>query len=429
MIEIDVDKISKFIGKYSLGKDNGNESLHFLRIKIPGGVISADKFYEIAEMAEYYGRGYAEITNRQDIQLHWIDAETALEVFERLYKMGYTTDLCGQAFSKACHGDVRNIVSCPISGKASKDLTEYVFELNDYFSGNPEFLRLPHKFKIAFTSCGYDCVRIKANDLSLIWTDDGFVPFVGGGMGISHPGIRFAESLNVLIPEEIVFDFVKAVVEIYRDYSNKESKMKARFKNLVHSWGVEKLREKIEEKIGKLRDYRKLDLQMIEHRKGIQWNDLQYYTLPLLGTLNAEKMKIIAELSKEFGSGELRLTPWQNVMFTDVEDLDGLKDILSEHFSIKEYYTAIACPSNFCGRTTVHARDVLENIAEFGNVAVSGCANGCSCHRLADIGLVGKFKKGIQVYDLYIRGELVMNDLKPEEILKVLKEGCYEIKA
>jgi len=89
MREIDIGFFSKFIGRYSLGKERGSCSSHFLRIKIPGGVIGYS-LVEIAELSDDYGRGYAEITTRQDIQLHWIDPDAAIDIFERLYKIGYT---------------------------------------------------------------------------------------------------------------------------------------------------------------------------------------------------------------------------------------------------------------------------------------------------------------------------------------------------
>jgi sulfite reductase beta subunit-like hemoprotein len=437
MIEIDAGFLSKFIGRYSLGKDSGNDSSHFLRIKIPGGRLDSKTLREIAGLSEEFGRGYAEITDRQDVQLHWIDPDMALEIFERMYGLGLRTDLCGQAFRETCHGDVRNVVCCPLMGKIGPDFSWLAREINEFFSGNPEYIVLPHKFKIAITACGEDCVKIFANDLSLVWYEDGFVPFVGGGMGASMPGIRFAEKLGIKIPPEGTFEFVKAVIDIHKEFSNTESKAKARFKYLVHTWGIERLRRELERRLGRFEEA-ELDTPGIgvEHISGIQHDGKNYFTLPVLGgVLDSERLRLIASLSEEYGGGEIRFTTWQNLVFVDVDDVEGLKDELSTYFNLKVPYRAVGCASDFCGKTIVHSKQILSSVAEeMGDLsfAVSGCVNGCACHPLADVGLVGKIKKGKQLYDLFVRGRLVKKDINVDEIprlLKYLEEGVYEVKA
>ncbi|MBO8183372.1 MAG: nitrite/sulfite reductase [Archaeoglobus sp.] len=440
MIELDVDFLSKFIGRYSLGKENGNGSTHFLRIKIPGGVLKHKNLIEIAELADEFGRGYAEITTRQDIQLHWINPDEAIEIFERLYRMGFTTDLCGQAFRETCHGDVRNIVCCPLMGKTGPNFSQPAIEIDNFFSGKSEYITLPHKFKIALTACGNDCIKLHANDLSLFWMGGGFIPFfVGGGMGASLPGVRVAEPMGIKIPAERVFDFVKAVVDVHKKFSNIESKAKARFKFLVHEWGVERLRKKIEEITGtfpEISEEVKLGEMGIEHTHGIQKNGRYFFTLPVLGgVLDSDKLRQIADLSRRYGDGEIRLTPWQNVVLVDIdaEDLEALKDELKGNFNLKTPYRAVGCASDFCGRTVVHSKQVLKDITQNLplnlSVAVSGCGNACSCHPLADIGLVGRVKRQKQVYDIYVRGRLFKKDVVPNLITSCLKEGLYEVKA
>jgi sulfite reductase beta subunit-like hemoprotein len=437
MIEIDAEFLSKFIGRYSLGRDSGNGSSHFLRVKIPGGVLNSKILREIADLADEFGKGYAEITTRQDIQLHWIDPDVAVEIFERLYNLGLATDLCGQAFRETCHGDVRNVVSCPLMGKICPDFSWLTRKIDEFFSGNPDYIVLPHKFKIAITACGEDCVKIFANDLSLFWQEDGFVPFVGGGMGASMPGVRFAESLGIRVPPERAFEFIKAVIDIHKEFSNTDSKAKARFKYLVHEWGVEKLRQELERRLG---EFEEAEINVkkigIEHTSGIQSDGRRYLAVPVLGGIvDSEKLRIIASLSEEYCGGQVRLTTWQNLVFVDVHDLEGLKDELSSYFNLKVPYRAVGCASDFCGRTLVHSKQVLSSVAnELGDVsfAVSGCVNGCACHPLAEIGLVGKIKKGEQYYDLYLRGRIFKRDLKAVDIpaaLKALKEGVYEVKA
>ncbi len=461
-IDLDLGEISKFIGRYSLGKDNGMGSLHFLRIKIPAGRINADNLLEIADMSREYGRGYAEVTDRQDIHLHWIDSDKSLDVFERLYRLGYTTDLCGQGFPGACYGDVRNIVSCPLSGKVNDfDVAEYAVKLTSFFSGNPEFNNLPKKFKIGITSCGSDCVRLGVNDMGLIGIEKngerGFTPIIGGGVGSTKPGAMLAKHMQVFIPEDRVFDFVKAAVEIHRDHTSRESKAMARFKNLVTAWGIEKIRDTVEDKIGELEDFKQpLNLNRDMHNgSGRQKDGLNYFTLPLIGgVLDADKLDTIAELSQKYGGGEVRLTPTQNVIFVDIEDIDALRSGLEKHFMLYDgdaFYTSIGCTSKFCGRTKdVHAKDMLNKllgvlekhgIKDDVKIHVSGCTNACGCHQVASIGLAGKQIRHngeiVQAYDFYIEGNseklkmarLYRDALMPEEATGLFDEMMSKYKS
>ena len=443
-ISIDIGDVGKFVGRFSLGRDNGEDSLHFLRIKVPAGQIDSDRLRKVAELSRKYGRGYAEVTDRQSIQLHWIDSDNALEIFERLFEIGYSTDMCGQAFSGACLGDVRNIVTCPLSGKITDfDVSKLSKELTDFFTGNPDYLDLPRKFKIAFTGCGGDCVRTGINDLGMYGVklngELGFIPFVGGSIGASHPGPSLAKNLGIFVPERDAFEFVRAVVEIHRDFSSRESKAKARFKNLVNEWGTDRLRDEIESKTGM--DYERIEVENPEpahhNGSGRQIDGLFYYTLPVLGgVLSAEKLEFIADMAEKHGSGEVRLTPEQNVTFVDVSDVDALKNDLSRVFEIRENrlrYSSLGCASNFCGRTKrPHAKELLVKLVEYCeskgvddvSIFISGCRNACGCHHVGEIGFVGRSvrtENGVQQgYDLLYGGSFT--ELKMAELWK---EGVY----
>ena len=125
-MSIDSVDIERFVGRYSLGRDsnplNITGSPHFLRFKVPGGFITSQQLQSVAELAKKYSRGKAEITNRQDIQLHWIRAEDSLDIFTVMDEIGFTTDMCGQGFGGARYGDARNIVCCPASGIEEEEI-------------------------------------------------------------------------------------------------------------------------------------------------------------------------------------------------------------------------------------------------------------------------------------------------------------------
>jgi sulfite reductase (ferredoxin) len=255
---IEAADIEKFMGRYSIGRDDGQGSLHFIRIKIPGGILTSSQFRGIASLASKYSRGIVEITDRQDIQLHWIRAEDSLDIFSSMEEMGFTTDMCGQGFTGARYGDVRNIICCPASGIERDELFNcypIAKDLTKFFTGNMAFLDLPRKFKISMSGCGADCTRSWINDLAFIavknrYGEIGFTILVGGSVGASLPGPRLAKPTGIFIRPEETFKVAVAVAEIHRDYSNRESKAKARFKWLIESLGMEKFLSILESKVG-----------------------------------------------------------------------------------------------------------------------------------------------------------------------------------
>lgn len=442
MGEIYAPDIGRFITRYSIGRDgnpfNLKGSPHFLRVKVPGGFISSEQFRRVAQLAAKYGRGQAEITDRQDIQLHWIEAEDSLDIFAAMDEIGFTTDMCGQSFAGTGHGDVRNILCCPVSGIEKDEILDVhptVERLTKFFIGNPDFMDLPRKFKTSISGCGSDCTRAVNNDLALVGVkkgdEVGFTLLVGGSVGASLPGPRLARFTGVFIRPEDAFDVVVATVEIHRDYGNRESKAKARFKWLIEGWGVEKFLTALEERLG--RTFERYDgpvfLKRSDH-EGVQpqkQDGCHYVNIPLLGgRLTSDEMVQIAGLADEYGSGELRLTPTQSIIMLGVKEKDVLLRRLEERFSFgdsKLLWNSIACASDFCGKTqSPHTKEVLKEVVTYLNgrfdhrtlneadfrIHVSGCPNDCCASGVAEIGLSGKIvmegNKVRQSYDLCLGG-------------------------
>jgi sulfite reductase (ferredoxin) len=417
--------ISRFIGRYSIGRDsnplNVTGSLHFLRIKVPGGFITSEQFRRVAELAQRYSKGRIEITDRQDIQLHWIEAEDALEIFSVMDKLGFTTDMCGQGFTGARYGDPRNIVCCPVSGVEKNELLNgYLLmkKLSKFFVGNLDFLDMPKKFKFSISGCGCNCTRAEINDLAFVAVEKenevGFTLLAGGSSGASLPGPRLAKPLDVFVKPEDAFDVAIAAIEIHRDYGNRERKAKARFKWLFASWGLEKFLEVLQGKLGKtLESYDGPTFLRHGDHEGVQQQGQEgyyYVNTPLLGgILSSDQMISIADLADEYGNGDLRLTPSQNLVIPNVKEKDTLLKRLEETgFSLngsKLRWTSIGCSSDFCGKTqSPHAKEVLKEIVdhlekhfedkfldEAGfRIHVSGCPNNCCASLIAEIGLEGR---------------------------------------
>ncbi|UCH37491.1 MAG: nitrite/sulfite reductase, partial [Candidatus Bathyarchaeota archaeon] len=330
MVELETDDIDRFVGRYSLGRDsnplNTTDSLHFLRFKVPGGFLNSNQMRGVAELTQTYSRGQAEITNRQDIQLHWIEGQDALEIFAAMEELGFTTDMCGQGFSGARYGDARNIVCCPVSGIVREELVNgapLLNKLSDFFIGNADFQDMPRKFKFSISGCGHDCTRAVTNDLAIVGVERGaelgFTMLIGGSMGASQPGPRLTESTGVFFEPEKAFDVAVATIEIHRDYGSRESKATARFKWLLHQWGVEKFLEKLQDKLGSpLKTYECPIFRYDGGHEGVQPQrqlGFHFVNIPLLGgILTSDQMFSIANLAEEYGNGDLRLTLAQNLI-------------------------------------------------------------------------------------------------------------------
>jgi len=444
MAELPIDDITRFIGRYSIGRDANPlptmGSLHFLRVKVPGGLITSDQLRGVAEVAEKYGRGQGEMTNRQDIQLHWIEAEDTLEIFSRMEKLGFTTDMCGQGFAGPEYGDVRNVVCCPASGIERGELIDVrplLNRLSDHFIGNREFHDMPRKFKISLSACRSDCTRAVVNDLALVAAEKGgvvgYALLAGGSVGVSLPGPRLAKPLGVFIDPEEAFDVVVAVVETHRDYGSRESKAKARLKWLLETWGLEKFRKVLEEKLGKsLEDYEGPVFQREDAHLGIQpqrQDGYFYVNVPTLGgRLSSKDMVLFADLSDEYGDGDLRLTPRQNIIIANVKEKGALLRRLEEEGFPAEVswlrWNSVGCASDFCGKTvSPHCKEILKETVDriesrfdegLLNEArlrmhVSGCPNNCCAKEIAEIGLSGLLTKEDgetrQSYDILLGGK------------------------
>ena len=418
---------------------NITDSLHFLRVKVPGGFLTSEQFRGIADLVKKYSKGQAEITDREDIQLHWVRSEDSLAVFKVLEDLGFTTDMCGQGFGGARYGDARNVICCPVSGLEKEEIIDgrpLMKKLTKYLIGNPDFLDMPKKFKFSISGCGSDCVRGITNDLAYVGVkkgdEIGYTLLIGGSAGSTQPGPRLAKSLQVFIRPEEAFDVGIKTIEIHRDHSNRETKGKARFKWLVNKWGVEKIKGMLEEKLGRpFEPYKAPAFLYNSNHEGIQPQRQEgkyYINIPLLGgRLSSEDMVHLADIAEDYGIGELRLTPTQNVIIPDIENKNEvIKQLEKRNFSLKGpklKWSSIGCSSDFCGKTIEpHVKQVVSSIVNYiienydhkvlneSGIIIqgNGCPNHCCASSLAEIGLSGTVTKiegkQLQVYDIVLGG-------------------------
>ena len=243
----------KWVGLYP--QRQGGDAF-MMRIKVPGGVLTAPQAREIGIAADAFGEGpddspvfgnrYADITTRQTIQLHWLRIEDIPRIWQRFWEVGLTT-------VQACGDSARNVCSCPVSGVDADEVVEALpvaRAISAFFTGNREYANLPRKFKIAVTGCLEDCARVEIDDIGL-WparADDGSVGFnVLAGGGLSD-GERMASDIDVFIRPDQAVELTRAIAQLFGELGNREHRGLARMRYLAQELGPEGFRSALAER-------------------------------------------------------------------------------------------------------------------------------------------------------------------------------------
>jgi len=401
----------------------GKASEYFMmRIGLPNGLLSAHQLHVIADITKKYARGIADITTRQNIQLHWLTIEALPEIVDALTEIGLSP-------KGACGDVVRNVTGCPLAGLHGHELIDaspLAVEIAHKLTANPDFYNLPRKFKISATGCPSWCSYPEINDVALTALkrtvdgkdEIGYSVRVGGGLSNEpHLGVR----LNAFIPQDKAYDVVRTVCEIFREQTDlRQSRTHARIKYLFmkFGWTPERMLEAIEEKLGYTFDpaeegpvaddiYRD---HVGVHRQ--KQDGLSYVGATVLnGRLTAAQLHQLASLSETYGDGQLRTTIMQNILLVNIPNdmAQALaKEIVGIGLEVEPsvfYRGAIACTgTEFCklaiAETKAFARWLVEEmegrLPEFDQqlkLHVTGCTNSCGQSWIADIGLEGKKMK------------------------------------
>ena len=227
-----------------------------MRIKVPGGVmtaaqvreigVAADAFAEGPDDSPVFGNRYADLTTRQDIQLHWIRIADVPRIWQRFWDVGLTT-------VQACGDSARNVCSCPVSGIDADEVVEALpvaQAISAFFTGNREYANLPRKFKIAVTGCTEDCARVEINDIGL-WPAEhadgtvGFNVLIGGGLS---DGERMASDIDVFIRPDQAVELCRGVAQVFGELGNRENRGLARMRYLAQELGPEGFRAALDER-------------------------------------------------------------------------------------------------------------------------------------------------------------------------------------
>jgi len=382
-----------------------------LRVRLDGGALTTEQVRVLGEISQTYARDTADVTDRQNIQYHWIEIESMPAIWQRLESLGMIT-------TEACGDTPRVILGSPVAGIAAGeeiDPRPAIDAILERYIGNKAFSNLPRKFKTAIS--WQQDVAHEVNDISFVGVvhpehGPGFDLWVGGGLS-TNP--KIAQRLGVWVPLDEVPDVWEGVVSVFRDYGYRRLRHRARIKFLVADWGVEKFRQVLQDEY--------LHRQLIDgpapatperpiDHVGVhkQKDGLNYVGVaPPSGRVSGTTLVALADAAERAGSGRVRLTPQQKVVVLDVPDaeVDALKGALNTIGLQAEpspwRRSTMACTGiEFCKLAIVETKERAIRLVEelekrladvHPDVPISihlnGCPNACARTQVADIGLKG----------------------------------------
>lgn len=448
-----------------------NKEAFMARLRIPGGQLQTFQLREIARVAQELTTGYVQITTRANFQIRLIEPRNAPEVLRRIQSVGLHTRGAGA-------DNIRNLTANPTAGIDPHELIDTMLlchQLGQIILNDRSFYDLPRKFNIAFDGGGLVGTVEDTNDIGLkavkVETESGeikpgiyFRIALGGATG--HKA--FARALGVLVKPEEALKVTAALVRVYIANGNRGDRKKARLKHLLETWTLEKYLEETEKLLGYklLRAPSNLQFAVSNSQFSIphshvgvfpqKQSGLNYIGVAIpVGQITPKQILRLAEIADLYGSSEVRLTVWQNLIIPNVPDafVETVKKALVKiglHWQQSNLRSGIiACTGNsYCkfasANTKGHALELTDyldkrlKLDQPINIHLTGCPNSCAQHYMGDIGLLGAKVKvageSMDGYHVFVGGGfgerqavgrqvfqgISCNDLKPtlEKMLK-----------
>lgn len=410
-----------------------DDEYFMLRVRVDGGQLSLEQLRVLASISERFARDTADITDRQNIQYHWVRVEDVPQIWKEIEAVGLST-------TEACGDTPRIILGSPVAGISKDEVldpTPVIRQIVEQYIGDPSLSNLPRKFKS--TISWLPDVPYEANDISFLGVvhpehGPGFDLWVGGGLS-TNP--MLAKRLGVWVPLDEVPDVWVAVCRLFRDYGYRRLRARARLKFLVADWGVEKFRKVLEEEYLQ-RSFvdgpaPELPGHAIDHIGVHKQNDgLNYVGVAAVaGRVSGTQLTQVANIAEAHGSGRVRLTPYQKLLVLDVPDdkvdslvsaLDGVglqarpsgwrRDTMA-CTGIEYCKLAIVETKATAAATIAHLEKTLGNIDGSISINVNGCPNACARTQIGDIGLKGQLVQDadgnmVEGFQVHLGGGLSM---------------------
>jgi len=389
-----------------------DDEFFMLRVRVDGGQLSTEQLRVIGEVSQDFARDTADVTDRQNVQLHWVRIEDVPEIWRRLESVGLST-------TEACGDTPRVVLGSPVAGIAADEVvdgTPAIEEIERRFIGSSEFSNLPRKFKTAISGSPLQDVEHEVNDVSFVGVvhpehGPGFDLWVGGGLS-TNP--MLAQRLGAWVPPHEVADVWAGVVGVFRDYGYRRLRSRARLKFLVADWGVEKFRQVLEtEYLGSALVDNPSPVSPAQQRDHVgvhEQKDGRFYVglAPVVGRVSGTILSGLADLMEEYGAQGARLTAHQKIVVLGLEAeripgfLDDVETVGLTGRPSNWRRNTMACTGiEFCKLAIVDTKDRSKAlIAELERrfpgldvpitVNVNGCPNACARTQVADIGLKGQ---------------------------------------
>ncbi len=405
-----------------------------LRLRVPGGILTTQQLRGLAQMAHDWGSGHADLTTRSNLQIREFQLKDIVRVLNRVQSLGMTSRGSGA-------DNIRNITASPTTGLDPQELLDVAplaEALQAYISNSPDMYELPRKFNVAFDNGGAISVVADTNDIGFVAVEVGEGHSVPAGIyfRVLLSGItghrQFATDCGILLRPDQTVAVAVAMIRIFTKHSDRTNRKKARLKYLIDSWGVEKFLSETERLLAF--PLIRIPTSECEPRRptdraghiGIHPQsqpDLHYIGLSIpVGRLPVAQMRAIADIADRFGSGEVRLTVWQNLLIPNIPThyLTAAQQALT---SASLNYKAgtvlsgtIACTGNqgcrFAASDTKTHAVSLANLLDDRfpilnqpiNLHVTGCHHSCAQHYIGDLGLMGVKVGSEEGYQVFIGG-------------------------
>lgn len=398
------------------------------RLRIPGGVVKSYQLRELAGVARDLTSGYVQITTRANFQIRLIKPKNAPEVLRRIQSVGLHTRGSGA-------DNIRNLTNNPTAGIDPCELvdcTPFVHELADFILSHREFYNLPRKFNIAFDGGGLIGSVEDTNDIGAkaVKTEGGIAFRIALGGATGHKA--FARDLGVLVPPDRLLKVIVAIIRVFIAHGNRQDRKRARLKHLLERWTLEQYLAETEKLLGFTLPrgeggeltYPSQDIPHSHVGAYAQKQPGLFYlgaSLPA-GQITPRQMLRLADLAESYGSGEIRLTVWQNLLIPNIPAayLETVKKAVNRiGLGTEQSHVAsgvVACTGNrYCKYaatdTKGHALALIRHLEKRVpldqpvNIHVTGCPHSCAQHYMGDIGLLGaKTRDGREAYHIFVGG-------------------------
>jgi len=404
-----------------------------LRLRIPGGKLTTNQMRGLADMAEQWGAGRADLTTRANLQIREFQPKDIVRVLTAVQSLGLTSRGSGA-------DNIRNITASPLSGIDPHELLDagpYADALHHYILNSRDLFGLPRKFNVAFDSGGSISVVADTNDIGFVAVRVGEGRSIPAGVyfrvllcGITGHK-QFASDCGLLVRPEQSVAVAAAMIRVFIDHGDRTDRKRARLKYLVDTWGVEKFVEETEKRLAfpllriaaeecQPRNAPDRTGHIGVHPQNQEGLHYVGVTVPV-GRLPVNQMRALADIAEQFGSGELRLTVWQNLIIPNISSermdaaVESLRTAGLECTAGPVLRGTVACTGSRGCRyaatdTKTHAvelatlLDARFKIDQPVNLHVTGCPHSCAQHYVGDIGLLGMKVSGEEGYQVVIGG-------------------------